>query len=224
MFPLLCQSVELQLQSLVGSADWLIVMCFLAGAAPELSLHSHSLVPASCSNECDPFKRLVLLLPVLLFDKKKMSCPNFPSTFTQDTKDTSRHWQEKQGNIPIINPTLVVVCFHAISLGQHLARGLCYEMCKCRLALHFESLPIILHSQCKDILDSGGGTSLSSLPHGCPALTVLGFPATFLVVQPSLLWSSAVSITTKRTSNRSILLCCHPLAVDVALPHRDNGG
>lgn len=90
MFLLLCQDEQLQLQSLAGSTDWLIVMCSLPADAPELCFYSCNLVPASCSKECDPFKRWVVVFPVLLSDQKMTSCPNFPSTFTPDTKDISK--------------------------------------------------------------------------------------------------------------------------------------
>lgn len=164
-------------------------MCSLTGAAPELSLHIHSLVPDSCSKNCDPFKRLVLLHPVLLTDKKT-SCPNLPSAFTEEAKIMTRGAR----NIPINHqPNFGSCLFSCCQIREAFSKGLVYMRCaNADLPCTLFCSPLSYIASARTSWTVVGGCA-------CSSLTMVDFPAALLAAQSNLLWSSAARITIKQS-------------------------
>lgn len=140
-------------------------MLSLTGAAPELSLHTHNLVPDSCSKNCDPFKRLVLLLPVLLADKEA-SCPNLPSAFTEEAKIMTREAR----TMPINHqPNFGSCLFSCWQIKAAFSRGLV------RIGCANADLPCTLSCSPLSCIASARTSWTVLGACACPALTMLDF-------------------------------------------------
>lgn len=156
--------------------------------------------PDSCSKNCDPFKRLVLLHPVLLADRKT-SCPNLPNAFTEEAKIMTREAR----NVPINHqPNFGSCLFSCCQMREVFSKGLVHMRCaNADLSCTLCCSPLSYIA--KDKLDSGGGLWLPSFDHPWFSSCSPGSTAT------------AVELCSKNNyqavfKNRSILLCCQPLS------------